>query len=501
MNLFSLNNIPREKVLDCFLENEEVVLETYTLSHKEEDAFVDVLKICLKEIGKENIFDYLHYCFKELLVNAKRANTKRVFFEEKGLNINNSDDYIKGMKEFKKELLQNDKCYSSLNYEKGYYVRASFSVKDDVFLLSVINNSLIINDELNKARENIEKARIFTSIEEAFAIVHHDAEGAGLGIIILVLMLKKIGLKREAINIYRKNNETIVSIMIPLSLITTEQNKIINEIVVKEINDIPQFPEHIIELQKKLNDPEVSIKEVARLVSSDPSLIADILRAANSALFMLSRRVSSIVEAVKFIGLKGIKNLLYSYETHEILNNKYDKKKMEPIWAHSYKVAFFAFHIAKKHLPKKYLEDAYIAGMLHDIGRILLLGINPELIRKINLVCQQKGIPVRIIEDITSGYNHALIGSMIAKKWNFPENFIYAIEYHHNPLDCDDKYKDFVFCIYIANMMSYDNDHYEVYKQIENSILYYFEIQSFTQYEELVKQLNEAFDIEKSKSN
>lgn len=500
MNIIKINDTTKENAVTLFIENEEVVLETSTLSHKEENILIDILQLILEEIGKEDLFEYLRYCLKELLINAKRANEKRIFFEEKKLDIYDPKDYEKGMKDFKNELLSNIEYYTNLHKEKGFHIQISLKVEDDFFILSIINNSEILDDELDRARNRMDQARKFTSIEEAFETTHFSNEGAGLGIIILILMLRKLGLTRDSFTIYKKKGETITSLMIPLSLITTDQTQIINEVVVAEIENIPQFPDHIISLQKMIDDPEVNLQDLTKLISNDPSLVADILRTANSALFMLSRRISSIIEGIKLIGLRGLKDLLYSYGTHKILSSKYDTKKMEPIWKHSYKVAFYAFHIAKNILPSNALEDAYIAGILHDIGKIILLEINDELIKKINFICQQKGIPVRIIEDITSGYNHALIGSLMAKKWNFPEKYIIAIANHHKPTVIEDEYKDLVYCVYLANLMTQQDDLLNTFKMIEKPIMRFFKLETYSQFEEWIEEISKAYEANIAKS-
>ncbi len=489
MKLFKINEAPQyEELIKFFLNNEEILIELYELTNEDKSYISDLLKTILEDIGKDEIYNYMQYIFIELLENAKKANIKRLFFNDKNLNISDSFDYAFGMKKFKDELTR-EEYYINLLKKNNLYIRVSIKVEDELLIISVINNSLILNQELINAREKIEKARQFNNIEEAYATVDSNTEGAGLGIIITILILKKLGLTRKAFNIYKTREETISSLMLPLSTISVEKNQIINELIVKEIENIPQFPKHIIKLQELLDDYESNINEIKNLISNDPSLVAELIKTANSPIFMRQGKVSSIYEAIKIIGFIKIKDLLYTYGIKELFSEIYDQGKMEKIWTHSYKVALFSYYLAKLLPVTEDPDEIYVSAILHDIGRILLLGVNPELINKLTYICQMKSIPIRIIEEITSGYNHAIIGSIIAKKWNFPEKFIHTIKYHNNPLNCEDKYKNSIYCVYLANMLAHDEEPYEIYKQINKSILYFFNIHSFIDYSKILDNL------------
>ena len=136
---------------------------------------------------------------------------------------------------------------------------------------------------------------------------------------------------------------------------------------------LPQFPENVVFIQKLINDPESELTDIARQISMDPSLTADLLKVVNSAQFMLPKKVDNIVEAVKLVGLRGIRNMLFSYGTQKVL--KTDQKSL---WDHSYRVAFYSYNLAKNFKRKKdLLDDAYVGGILHDIGKIGLFKRSP----------------------------------------------------------------------------------------------------------------------------
>jgi putative nucleotidyltransferase with HDIG domain len=494
MPVYKPGELVENQIINHLHNGDEMIIESYTLPHKEEDDICEVLRVCIDELEKEPIYDYLLYIVKELLTNAKKANSKRIYFSEKKLDISNPVDYQKGMRDFSRTIFEHADHYLQQHKEWGLTIRTSMQMVEDYFVIKIINNTQIMEGELKVAQEKLRRSKIFNSFEEASSLIFDSREGAGLGFIIIILMLKKIGLTREEFDIRSEQNKTVTEISIPLSLITEEQSQTINDLLSREIKDIPQFPENVILLQEKLQDPEVDLKEVSTLISRDPSLTAGILKLSNSAEFMLPKRVTSIIEAIKYIGIKGLRNLIYTYASQKILESRYNMEEMKKIWAHSYKVGFYAFYLAKKNLTSEDREDAFIGGLLHDLGKILIFAINPDIVKAINTICHTHGIPVRVIEEVTSGYNHSLIGAKLAEKWNFPEKLVTAIQYHHRPLSCDDKYKEYVFCIYMANILAQDElTSVEKYEMTENTILYYFSITSQEEYDSLQNELTSSY--------
>ena len=486
-----IGSIGIQDAIKKFEEEGEINFETYILSYDEEYYLLDVLKLCLTEICKENLFEHISYCFREMINNAKKANTKRIYFDEINLNLNNTDEYKKGMKSFKALSIEKAEYYISKLQERGYYIRISFKLDSD--------NSVIHEEELSLINIRKKRAREFKNIQEALNLILNNKEGAGLGIIISIMMLKKMGLSPDHLKIEATKNETITSIIIPLSLITEENAIEINDLLMKEIDELPQFPEHIMELKNVLGDPKSDIKVVSKLISRDPALTAEIIKFSNSALFSVTKRISSITEAVKIIGFRGLKSMIYSYGTKLLLDERYMKDKnrqfnMEQIWEHSYKVAYFAFNLAKNKFSKEKLEEIYIAGILHDLGKILAFAINPKITEKINYICQEKGIPIRIIEELSNGYNHSVIGSLIAKKWNFPESLTSIIEFHHIPIEIDEKYRNTVYCINLANLMViYYENMDKVFGQLEKEVIDYFKIKSPDDIKTISEKLETAY--------
>jgi len=487
-------NINLEQIKRAVRNSVPLTIKTFTLPHETELQLEQILEIFLGEFGQSQIKDRIAYCLRELAVNAKKANTKRVYFKEKALDINNDIDYAQGMISFKEDTLSNIDFYLQKQKDEGLYIKVVFQAKGKTFILSVKNNAEISRKEQIRVYDRIARSRAFESLEEALSTVLDDSEGAGLGIVILVLMLKKMGLSEDSFDIDVENGETVASITIPFSELHLENLTDLSKAIVAEINELPQFPENIVFLQQLIADPESEITEIARQISTDPSLTADLLKLVNSAQFMLPKRVDNIVEAVKLVGIRAIRNLLYSYGTQKLLDSE-----QKWLWEHSYRAAFYAYNLAKNFKKRKdLLDDAYVGGILHDMGKIIFSVVHPELLDKITNFCTKRSINRDLLEDLSAGLNHAEIGGLIAEKWNFPAPLIQAIRFHHEPTNCHPEHKDVVYTVYLANVLCDMERGLMAFDQIDPKVLENYGIASEKQFNLILTRLSQAFDTEQN---
>jgi putative nucleotidyltransferase with HDIG domain len=470
-----------------------LTITTYTLPREMETYIEQVIAIFLKQVAKEKLKDYIVYCIQELAVNAKKANTKRVYFMERGLDLSNSKDYKDGMASFKDDTLNNIGHYLQLQKEKGLYIKLILQIKNNIIHIEVRNNVTITKTELIRIHDKLARSRQYDNLEDALNQVLDDSEGAGLGLVILVLMLKKIGLNEDSFDILSNEKETVAQLLIPMDKALVANLSSLSSTIVDNVNSLPQFPENILLVQKLIGEPRTEIADIARKISMDPALTADLLKIVNSAQYMLVKRVDSIAEAVKMVGIRGLKNLLYSYGTQKILGEESTEKKT--LWDHSYKTAFYAFNLIKNfHKDPALLDDVYVGGMLHDMGKIIFANVHPDLLSRIRGFCNEKSLPASTLEDLSAGMNHADIGALIAKKWNFPESLVYAIRYHHDPLSAPAKYRPLVETVYLANMFcEYENDNIS-FEQFDSSVLESFGINTKNQIDSLLTRFSSGFN-------
>ncbi|MBA7517254.1 hypothetical protein ES705_09307 [subsurface metagenome] len=167
---------------------------------------------------------------------------------------------------------------------------------------------------------------------------------------------------------------------------------------------------------------------------------------------------------------------------------------MRSLWDHSYRTAFYAYHMARSFKKKKdILDDIYVGGILHDLGKIIIATLHPELLDRIISFCAEKEIPTRMLEDLSVGFNHAEIGAMIAEKWNFPEQLVAAIRLHHEPNETDEKFADVVYTVYLANALTAIEREQISFEQIDKDVLNAFGIQTADHLAKIQERLDKAF--------
>ncbi|HOV13235.1 MAG TPA: HDOD domain-containing protein [Spirochaetota bacterium] len=430
-----------------------IVFKDYKIPRENEDFYVMVLEKILKHIGKEKIADHLGYCLRELIGNAKKANTKRVFFIKQNLDITNSEHYAKGMKEFKEKVFPNLDFYLDLQEKHQLHVQIYFHIKDPYLNIIVSNNAPLLPQEKERISQKMARAKVFNSVDEAVQNVLDDTEGAGLGLVILILILRKIGVDDRNFAVAVEKDNTHLRIAMPLTLITEEETEIISDALIKEIDSIPQFPENILTLTNMLKDTEVDFLSISNVIRKDPGLTMDLLKMSNSAHYRRLNKIEKIDMAVGIVGVKGLKFLLQTVGAKKALEKKYSGGELEKLWGHSANIAQISSILCDKYKLNEVGDYAYIGGLLHDIGKIVLRGLHKDTIDKVTNLSAKKGISVNVMETLLEGSNHAKIGSKMATKWNLPENIVSIIKYHENPLAAPDEVKEATKIVYLAHIV------------------------------------------------
>ncbi|MGD9940946.1 MAG: hypothetical protein AB7T74_14220, partial [Clostridia bacterium] len=124
-----------------------LTITTYTLPHEIEVYMEDVLEVFLNELGQSRIKDYLVYCLRELAVNAKKANTKRVYFDSRNLDLNSQTDYAEGMRTFKSDTMENLPFYLQKQKDARLYIKIIFQARGSTVVLEVRNNAPLTRTE------------------------------------------------------------------------------------------------------------------------------------------------------------------------------------------------------------------------------------------------------------------------------------------------------------------------------------------------------------------
>jgi HD-like signal output (HDOD) protein len=469
-----------------------------SLPHESHALLDRILETYLGELGQERILEPLSYCLKELIINAQKANTKRVYFEEMGLDIANEEDYENGMREFRRESAERLEHWLELLKERNHSIVVTFHTKGGSLEISVRNSSELTPREQARIFDRVARARAYNSFVEALGAPIDPSEGAGLGILILLQFLKRIGVGEEAFSIETVGSETVATLAIPTSKVHLEKINVLTEAIVRDVDSLPHLPEVIMELTRLTEDPKSTLSQIASRIATDPALTADLLKLVNSAYYMLPSRVNNIMQAVKIVGMRGLRNLLYSYGAQKILAEQY--AEMKTLWDHSFRTAYYAFLLARSAKRQRdILDDVYVAGILHDLGQIIVTYLHPDAMEQMTKFCRERDIDPRILEKFSFGLNHADIGALIARKWNFPEPLSVGIKHHHDPLSAPVQFKDVVFCVYLANAFCDFEREFISFDQIEKPVLGDFAIRTEEQFRGVLATMQRSFEERRAK--
>lgn len=388
---------------------------------------------------------------RECIFNAVKANAKRIYFERSGVDIKDQAKYKELIQKFKDEVILNFSDMEGLLSDSEYKAEFTVTTEDNRFILKINNNVPILPAESIRIRERMVNAAKYNDFSEVYEDMYDDTEGAGLGIILTILLLKNSGIEPESFSLTTDGKSTLARLVIPDKLRPHEFSTHVKTQILEQIQVLPTFPAMTLEIMEMCNKPDASLQKIGEKIRNDPSLTADILKLANSAGFVATRKVDTINEALIRIGLKNLKNILLVASSKTILEQRF--KKFEAIWAHCFKTAFYAKMIANTLKIPATEDQAFICGLLHDMGKIVLLSVDLDLTNKIaEIVTQHRIRTTTVIEEISIGISHSAIGQLIAEKWNFTEFLIQGIAYHHSPLMAKDEYRNIVYTTYLANL-------------------------------------------------
>ena len=197
--------------------------------------------------------------------------------------------------------------------------------------------------------------------------------------------------------------------------------------LVNSVKDIHAMPSVIVKALNIMKKPTASMKELGDIVMFDQSLTIKILALVNSAYYGFSQQISSINIALSLLGMVKVKNIIVAVAMKPMMSNAGDKE----LWKHSMRVAAGCEYLAK--LTKIMDEDeAFIAGFVHDVGKIVLHMANEKLYTKVEKAIED-GLDVLEAEKKYFDSDHVKTGSLLAKRWQLPILLANIISYHHAP--------------------------------------------------------------------
>lgn len=228
--------------------------------------------------------------------------------------------------------------------------------------------------------------------------------------------------------------------------------------LVTKIRVIPSLPSIYFELVEELKSPNASAEKAGRIIEKDIGMTAKILQLANSAFFGRHQRISNPVHAATLIGLEALKSLVLVLHVFLSLDNiKVPGFSPEELFAHSMAIARGAKGIAAAMgCNDRTLEDAFLAGLFHDLGKLVLAANLPEHYGEAMGYHLERGLSLAESEASLFGSSHAEVGAYVLGLWGFADPIVEACAFHHNPYQVYEKSFSALTAVHSANAMYHD---------------------------------------------
>lgn len=221
-----------------------------------------------------------------------------------------------------------------------------------------------------------------------------------------------------------------------------DPNQVKMKKVLDQISGLPTLPAVISQVTKLMQNPRVSANEVGQAISNDQALATKILKVVNSSFYGFPSRITTITHAIVILGFNSIRATALSASVFQTFG-KSDKESSfnrEAFWKHSIAVGAAAKILAKK-MQMKEIEETFLAGLMHDLGKVVLDQFMHEQFEEIIAYVKTNNCIISNAERAVIGVTHADIGMWLAQKWNLNQEFIYIIGNHHSPTSASDYFK------------------------------------------------------------
>ncbi len=226
---------------------------------------------------------------------------------------------------------------------------------------------------------------------------------------------------------------------------------------VKNIEDLEKVMRHLPSLSMVVADVLDAIEThgddidyISRKISQDQSLSSRVLRVANSPFYGMTRKIGRIKEANVVLGINAVRNIVMSSSIMEYFPDRKEGLDQYGFWLHSFAVAIAASTLAEQVSVDQ--DAAFISGLLHDIGKLVLSTFIHDDYQTIITQCEKEQSLILDMEQKVLGYDHAYVGSRLMRLWNLPDELVTTIRCHHE-LEKDKKYPKMTCLVHVADCL------------------------------------------------
>jgi len=218
--------------------------------------------------------------------------------------------------------------------------------------------------------------------------------------------------------------------------------------------ELPSLPEILLRVSEQLGDESCSVEQIGVTIQHDPAISSRIMKAVNSGCEGLAQQISSVAEAVSLLGRERCKNVLIGSVLREAFGEQDNPAfSMQVFWQHSIKTALIARQLGAQLETISDPETMFTAGLLHDIGKLLLIDRFPQAMLDAEETMIRRRIDELSAELSQLGMTHTAVGEALMQHWGLPEILIDCVRYHHEAVH-DGRNRYATHLIYLANRLS-----------------------------------------------
>ena len=242
-----------------------------------------------------------------------------------------------------------------------------------------------------------------------------------------------------------------------MSDIDERSKELIKTRIIGKLKEIKSFPQFVVETLRKLNDPTSNASDVAASLSRDEGLVLRTLKLANSAAYGMTRNIADVSEAIALLGFKNISNIVLAASVYSVMDKGLSGYALDrgELWRHSLTAAHACRYIAQstKKVPP---EEAYVGGLVHDVGKVILNDYVRFGYGIIVKMVEEERVTFTDAELKVLGFNHTAVGALLVERWDLPKRYYYSTLLHHNPNNLEAEQMEFqplVDVVCVANSM------------------------------------------------